>query len=87
MPLTAAVFGLMGELLATAIVADREPVPPGVKKTLIPQIAVGATEVQGLVALKSAAFDPENDTPETVRVAVPVLVTVRVSGRDLIPLV
>ena len=71
-PLSAAVVGLLLALLVTVSVPVRAPPAVGLNVTFTVQEALTAMLVQLLVWLKS----PVAETPETVAVLVPELVTV-----------
>jgi hypothetical protein len=79
--------GLSGALSVTVTFAFSVPVIDGVKVTVMPQVACGATLalVQVLLSLKSAALVPVICTAETVNVALPVFVTVIVNGALVVP--
>lgn len=66
-------------------VALRAPGAPGVKVTEMLQFAPAATEVQALVAPKSPGLVPLMETPLTVRVAEPLLVTVIICAAPITP--
>jgi hypothetical protein len=63
--------------------ALRVPMAAGVKVTLTPQLLPGVTFApvqESALLVKSPAFEPPSATVEMERVAVPVLVTVRLKG-------
>ena len=78
-PLSATVCGLPEALSLTASVAERAPRALGVKVTLIVQLAPAATpEPQLLVSAKSPLLSPVSAMLDTLRGALPLLVTVTV---------
>ena len=82
-PLSAMVCGLPLALSVKFSEALRLPAADGVNATLTAQVPLSVTvapeQVSALLA-KSLAFVPPNVTVETVRLAVPVLVTATVCG-------
>jgi hypothetical protein len=78
-PVRLALWGLPLALSAMLTEAARLPLADGVKVTLMVQLAPAATELpQVLVWAKSLALVPVTATLVTLKVALPVLVRVRV---------
>ena len=76
-PVSAAVWGLLGALSVTVSVADLAPEAVGLNVTLIAQLAPAATLLpQVFVCEKSAPLAPVNVMLVIVNVAVPLLVSV-----------
>lgn len=87
-PLSIAICGLPVVLALTESEAVRDPIPVGVKVTLIWQLApVGKedVDVHVLVWLKSPAFAPVIVMAEIVSAVAPVLVSCTVWGRLFVP--
>lgn len=77
-PVMATVCGLPAALSAMLMDAVRAPVAVGLKVTLMVQVPAARTEVQVLVCVNSVLLVPVTVMPVTVRVALPVLVSVTV---------
>ena len=76
-PVRPAVCGLPIALSETETVAERTPLAPGVKETVMEQLLPAARlEPQLFVCRKSPGFVPANVIPEIVRAALPVFVSV-----------
>lgn len=77
---------VLGDAVSVTVrVAVRVPSPPGANVTVMVQVAFAANIPQELVCVKSVAFAPLMATLVMVNGAVPMLVSVRVSGKLVAP--
>jgi len=89
-PLRAKVCGLAGALSVICRLAWRAPVTLGVKVTPIVQVALAATAAPAQVLeanAKSLAFAPVSATALIFSVALPLFVTVTITGALVVPCV